>query len=328
VPQDRAGEPKDAPPKEAEASPPQAPPPDQTDLLIERGAAYLVGLGPKLRRKAINFAFDWVGIAVFLLIVFALFKYVIPDQGVLRNFQSQLYNTVGNIKPMGLLNYIGEFFIIITTPVKYTFDAFFSIVAWLYSGAVSIFEPLMSPAIFPFFRLLINVVIGLIMFWPVIIFAFVFVAFLAVTILASPVILPIIVLMKGTALEVVLVFLIFLPLLWIGLRDFKPIKALASVSSLQDLGAFVFVLGIWPFFALGIATLFYFLVKLAMWLAAWSVGELIPLAPTAVAAGGVAAFCIQCTVKTTVKTIEDSVAKRVTYALRKAVWNMIRPGPH
>jgi hypothetical protein len=71
-------------------------------------------------------------------------------------------------------------------------------------------------------------------------------------------------------------------------------------------------------------------VELALLAAAWAVGELIPLAPTAVAMSAIGGILYECTVKTVTKTVaktvEDTVTVRVANALKRAVQSMNRIG--
>jgi hypothetical protein len=125
----------------------------------------------------------------------------------------------------------------------------------------------------------------------------------------------------------VLVLLIFFPLISLVFRPVIFKAAAAEIANLEDFGVFLVVFCSWTFLALGITTLFYFLVQLAMRGAALAIGELIPLAPGVLAVSGIGAFCVQCTVKTTAKSIEESVTRRLGHALKKSAWNAIRPDP-
>jgi hypothetical protein len=134
-----------------------------------------------------------------------------------------------------------------------------------------------------------------------------------VAILLSPITLTVAVITKGTVLEAVLVLLVFLPLMALVFRVLITDTDL-DLDWKERVGFLWF--GTWM--ALFITTLFYFVVQAAMMGTSFAVGEVLPLAPTAVAASGIGAFCYECTVNTTKDAVQGFVKGRLANALKKA----------
>ena len=123
----------------------------------------------------------------------------------------------------------------------------------------------------------------------------------------SPVVLPITVLMEGTPLEWILVFVVFIPLAGLVIAASKD----------DDSGYFIF----WGMLvALGVTTLFFWFVQLAMLGALFAFGKIVNTAATWTASSIFASGAYWCVAK----SAEHSLTERVLHFGRTALAACVR----
>ncbi|MGE3528574.1 MAG: hypothetical protein AB7G54_04005 [Methyloceanibacter sp.] len=247
-----------------------------------------------------RFLYRWVATAISLLLVATLFTYVLPGEELLKKFQEQLEFSIDNINPIALFDYIGNFGAGVWTPVQDVFDAFFIAVGDTIDWVLSFLQDFVSPGVSELLRLALIVLLS-----PLIIIVAVAMvggafAVLGLAVLLSPIVVTAAVVRNGNLIEAALVIVIFLPLMWLVAR--MVVGSTTTGLNLREKAGLLWF-GTWM--ALGITTLFYALVSLVMLGAGWAFSGLTELAPTAGAAGGILAFCYECTKR----TLEDSVTE-------------------
>ena len=298
--QDRAGEPKGAAEKVAQASTSPVAPADKPDPSFDK----LGALGRAVWRWIVRFLFRWVATALVLLFVSALFTYVLPGEALLKKFQDQLLFSINNLKPIALFDYVGESGASVWRPVQNIFDAFFGAVGGGIDWVVSLFQDLVSPWVSGLLRFALIIVLAPIIIIVALVMAAGAFAVLGLAVLLSPIIVTLAVIRNGNLIEAALVLLIFLPLVWLLARGLTG--AAAADLNMRERAGLLWV-GTWM--ALGITTLFYAVVQVAILGAGWALDKLIPLAPTGIAASAIMAFCYECTKKTLEDTVTESVAE-------------------
>jgi hypothetical protein len=299
VTQDGAGEPKDLAPDKARAGAPEPAPPG-TDPVLDK----VETLARTVLRWIVHFLYRWVVTAIGLLVVATLFTYVLPGEELLKAFQERLKYSIDHINPIALLDYVGNFGVTVWTPVQGVFDGFFGAVSDAVDWLLSFFQDAVSPGVAGLLRFVLILLLSPLIITVAIVMAAGAFAVLGLAVLFSPVIVTIAVIRNGNLIEAVLVLLVFLPLIWLLAR--LVIGGASADLNLKERAGLLW-LGTWM--ALGITTLFYTLVNLVMLGAGWAFSGLTELAPTAGAAGGIFAFCYECTKRTLEESVTEGAAE-------------------
>jgi hypothetical protein len=260
-----------------------------------------------VRRWIARFIFRWVATAICLLFVATLFTYLLPGEQMLAAFQDRLKFSVNNINPIALFDYIGNFGVTVWRPVQGVFDAFFSAVGDVIDVILSVVQDQVSPNVIALLRFVLIIVLAPIIITVALVMVAGALAVLGLAVLLSPIIVTLAVFKNGNLIEAALVLLIFLPLMWLVARALTG--AAAADLNIKERAGLLW-LGTWT--ALGITTLFYAAVNLAILGTGWALGKMIPLAPAGVATSAIVAFCYECTKK----TLEDTVTEGVVDAFK------------
>lgn len=242
-----------------------------------------------------------------MLIVTAVFEPVfrhalsdkVPD---LLNFQSRLYEAVGHLNPLNLTEYLfGESVGFLWKPIGAFFDGIHNFIYRLSAWAETTHNiphtlTLFVSAPIVFIVLIVQVALLWATFFLVVV--------------SSPVLLPIIVISKGNALETTLVVVILIPLSVFMARVVIFDRSLEFWD--WEFGEKVGFWGLASFTALAITSLFYLLMQLAMVGSLWAFGQLLGLAATEAAASGFVSFVLVCAGK----TAEHSLTERVVRVIK------------
>lgn len=264
-----------------------------------------------LQRRVINFILDWIATALVMLVVLALAF----APSVLHGFQDQLVAATRNLNPIRLFDYVFETTEYFFAPVRSAFDAVFGSIGGLIDWIMASIQHLISPSVLPLVRLTLLLIASPLILIVAIAMTLALFVYMFLAILLAPITLTLAIISKGTALETVLLLIVFLPLMY---ALFRIVTAEADLNLRERAG----LLWFGTMMALWITTLFYFVVQMAMLGTAWALGKSAPSATTAVATSAVSVFFYQCTVS----TVEGSITQRVADVLRKVAKNLIRAG--
>ncbi len=257
----------------------------------------------KLRRVVESFLIDYIAVALILLLATVVSERALEThQPELIKFQTHLRQAVEHLNPLNLARYLfRDFGSPLWEPIGTFFDdveiAVSRISTWA-EYTLKIPHILILLLVFPFALITGIVKLALLFgFWFLIL-------------VSSPVLLPIIVISKGSALEAVLVIVISVPLsVFFG-------RMILFADRSVELWVRLYLWFLVSFWTLAITSLFYLLVQGAMLGSLWAVGRLSPAAPTGAAASAYVSFAIRCAGK----TAEHSLTARVVDTVKRRLF--------
>jgi hypothetical protein len=272
----------------------------------------------RLKTKIIEYLAHFLATAIVLGLATLLVEHLFPEWKGLKDFQEKLEMAASNLNPVALLDYVFAWIEHLFVPIREGFDRFFGFIGALIDWFLSSIQHLVSQPVLELMRLALILVLSPIIIIGSMVMVAIFFVYFCAAIVLSPITLTLTIIMKGmkaNPVEAILVLVVFLPLVGLMLRLITA--ETASDLNLREKAGLVWLGTV---MALGITTFFYFFVQMTMLGAAWTIGKLIPLAPSAVGSSAILTFIYHCTAD----TIKDSVTGGIVNALKKGILTIFR----